>query len=98
MQVSVSDKGKDIAAGILGMPSRVVAGKAASETIEVISLVDKINTTRAALPSAEKRSGNIAAVLEIDGVPSSMVAFSRIDTPKYGLVGPVIKISPRKFC
>jgi filamentous hemagglutinin len=89
MAGTISDKDKGIAALVLGNPSRVVAGAATAETLERVTLTQAIKDARAGLPTSSLRNGGNVAAAEIDipGLPSRMVASSRVDEAANGLIG-----------
>lgn len=88
MAGAVSDKDKGIAALLLGTPSRVIAGTAAGELLERVTLTQAIKDVRAGLPSDPRRSGNVAAAqIDIEGLPAQMAAHSDINQAGKGVVG-----------
>jgi filamentous hemagglutinin len=74
---------------VLGNPSRLVAGAATAETLERVTLTQAIKDARAALPTSGLRNGgNVAAAqIDIPGLPSTMVASSRVEEAGHGLIG-----------
>jgi hypothetical protein len=55
---------------------------------EIASLKQNVTNVRAGLPSAPKRSGNVAvAEIDIPGMPKTMAAHSRVNNVGKGLVG-----------
>ncbi|MET3432445.1 filamentous hemagglutinin [Herbaspirillum seropedicae] len=89
MAASLSENYKALAALALGNPTKVVTGAVTSELIDRVTLVQAIKDVRLGLAnSSERKSGNIAvARIDVDGVPSSMAASSRIDEARDGVVG-----------
>lgn len=86
--VAISEQDKELAALILGNPSRAVAGKAGAEYMERLALTQAIKDVRAGLASTPKRSGNVAAAnIDLEGVPSHMAAHSDIEKAGRGVVG-----------
>ena len=85
----VGDNGKGLAALLLGGPLQTVAGAATADLLERVALTRAIKGARAALPMARLQSGgNIAAArIEIPGLPTQMVASSRVDVAGNGPIG-----------
>ncbi|KAI3591405.1 hypothetical protein D9X30_3612 [Cupriavidus sp. U2] len=93
---SISETDKAIATLLFGAPSKLLVGSAVSETLSRASMVQQISEIRSRLPSAARKGGNMGfAKIDIDGVPTTMAASSRIDNPSsdqrmLGLVGRVV--------
>jgi filamentous hemagglutinin len=88
MAGSVSDSYKNIAGLLSGVPSRLIAGRATAETMELVGLTQAIKDVRIGLPSGAKNSGNVAtANVDIAGLPSQMAASSEINVTKNGVIG-----------
>ena len=85
---TISDRYKNIAYLLSGTAPRLLLSKTAAEATGRVALTQAIGDVRASLPSYARSSGNVAtAKIEIDGLPSTMAASSKIEKPSSVVVG-----------
>lgn len=73
---------------LLGYPSQILMGASTAQLVERAVLTQSIKEARIGLVGAARNEGNVAAAsINIDGLPSKIVASSRVDVATNGLIG-----------